>query len=599
MMINPDEIFRKIKHEIYRTCPTHNFELINRAYEYAKEKHSISPPRLTGEPYICHPARVALILAQEKMESEIIAAAFLHDVIEDCSVTKEMLTSTFGGTVAKIVDALSALDKKATSHLTKEERDNQSYYKFLSQLPKANLAIYVKLADRLDNLRTMGNMPSEKMLNKFQETEDFYLPLAEYLNIHLFISEIKDLIYKLRNPQCYSRVQTRYCELLEASAADSQRTRTLMEDMLYEHKKETGDLVNLQNRVYRFSFQKRNIASLARALKARGIYTSSQKSLQQFTKYSIPLFDIHLVMDHEDITPVDSFYLFYNHYLVNQGILINGFGRTTDGSQPYMLITDRTNIIYRLFLYTVDSYNYFMYGIDSGHDGEHATKLQDVLMNFNNVDPRKTYFPKITVTTRDGDRKSIEEGSTVLDFAFLVHTDLGLTMNYAIINGLKTTNLATRLHHGDHVVIVPVDKSEPVPARLEWFRWINTSHARHELYKWLNSGTIQITVLDVNKNQYFSLPKNSSVLDHLLLLDGSMEKTVYLIQHASEILVNDISYTVSDGLKVSLRHKERIKIECSDQISFVPDLQCFSYLNCREAREKMIHIIDGELFENQ
>lgn len=591
MMTDADQIFKELKREVCKTCPTHNFDLITRAFLFAKERHATSPPRLTGEPYICHPARVAHILAEEKMESEIIAAAFLHDVIEDCSVTKEMLIENFGGTVAKIVDALSALDKTATRHLSKEERDNQSYYKFLSQLPKANLAIYVKLADRLDNLRTMGNMPSERMLNKFQETEDFYLPLAEYLNIHIFIPEIKTLIYKMRNSQCFSSIKTRYNQLLKSCQSDSHRTKALIENMLYEIKKETGALSNLQSKVYRFSFQERNIASLARALEAKNIYANSDKSLQQFTKYTIPLFDIYLVMDHDDITPIDSFYLFYNNYLSEYSIVIDGFGRTTDGTQPYILIRDRTNITYRLFLHTVDSYNYYLYGIDSKHVGEHVTKLQDVLMNFNDVDPRKTYFPKITVTTKDGDSKKIDEGSTVLDFAFLVHTDLGLRINYAIINGMKTANLATRLHHGDKVVIVPVDQNEPVPARLEWFRWINTSRAKHELYKWLNSGTIQITVLDVNKNQYFFLSKNSSVLDHLLLLDENMDKTLNMIQHISEIYINDISYPVAEGLQIALHHKDRIKIESSDEITFIPALTCFSYLNCKEAREKMIRII--------
>lgn len=590
IMKNPDEIFAKVKQECSRVD---NMDLIIKAYNYAREKHASNKPRMTGEPYICHPARVALILAGEGMESEIIAAAFLHDVIEDCEVTKDTLAALFGGSVAKIVDSVSALSKRTTAHLTKEERDNQSYHKFLNGLSMANQAIYIKLADRLDNLRTMGNMPDERMLNKLQETEDFYLPLAEFLNIHLFIPEIKDWIYKLRNLQRYLTIRERYEELMDVNALSVKCTRELMEHALHHLDVDTGELVDLQKRVQTFYFQERTVASLARALQAREIDINTPAGLKAFNKYNIPLFDIYLIMSNEDITPVDSFYFFYEKYLVNYGLLINGFGCTTDGTQPFLLLTDRMEITYRLFLHSTESYNYYLYGMDTRHNGECATKLHDILVNFNEIDPRKTYSPKITVLTKDGDEKQIDSGSTVLDLAFYIHKDLGLNMSYAVINGLKTTNLATRLHHGDQVIIVPVQKTEPVPAKLEWFRWVNTSRARHELYKWLNSGTIQINVLDMNRNQYFHLPKNASVLDHLLLLDESPERTMDTIQHVAKVFINEVPYLLPEALEKPLHHKDKIRLEYDEEVTYVPNVNSFAYLNCKQAREKMIEILQA------
>lgn len=587
-MFNPDFIFEQVKQEIFKVCPTYNVSQITLAYNYAKEKHASCPCRKTGEPYICHPARVALILASAGMESDMIAAAFLHDVLEDCNVSREELEEIFGSNIARIVDGVTKLKQTATMHMTKEELDNRSYHKLLKHMKQDYRVIYVKLADRLDNLRTMDNMGTEKMLNKLQETENFYLPLAEYLNIHLFIPEIRNWIFKLRNPPAYEAIESHYEQLLKTNAKAIQKTENLMKLALHNLTEATKELVSLQQHVKKFFMQKRTISSISRVLEKRGIDFTSEESLRGYTKYNTALYDIYLIMDNTDITPLDSFYRFYQNYLMEHGILINQFGLTKDGTQPYLKITDCYNVTYRLFLHTLESYNYYIYGIDSTHTDENDAKLHNILLNFDEEDPRKTYAPKITVKAKNGRTFQIDADSTVLDFAFFIHSELGLNMQSAIINGdLETTNLATRLHQGDQVVIQTVPEGTPCPAKLEWFRWINTAKAKKDLYRWLNNSTIQISILDKNRRLHYYRPKNSTVLDHLLLFEEDIEKLLYDIQHVSRVTINDKKC----DLFTTLHHRDGLEITYTDQVVNTPDIKWIINLYSRESREKLIRIL--------
>ena len=196
----PDELYEQLVEKIKQYHPTDNFSMLKKAYDLAKEAHK-DQKRKSGEPYIIHPLKVAIILAELELDMETIVAGILHDTIEDTPYTYDDIKNLFGEEVAVLVDGVTKLGK--LSYTTKEEIQAENYRKMFLAMAKDIRVILIKLADRLHNMRTLNYMTEEKQREKAQETLDIYAPLAHRLGISKIRTEMEDLCFKYLNPDAY------------------------------------------------------------------------------------------------------------------------------------------------------------------------------------------------------------------------------------------------------------------------------------------------------------------------------------------------------------------------------------------------------------
>ena len=187
------------------------------AFNLAEKLHN-GQMRKDGTPYISHPVAVAKILAELDFDSEMIAAALLHDVVEDCGYTVEEIRQAFNENVANIVDAVTAIEENEASikdifydeNFKKDSLDDQTFNKLISFGKQNKLAFYIKFADRLHNLRTIESFSEYKQVEKVKETQKWIIPLAYLLKSKFFYDKLKDECYKVLNRELYTDLSGRY-----------------------------------------------------------------------------------------------------------------------------------------------------------------------------------------------------------------------------------------------------------------------------------------------------------------------------------------------------------------------------------------------------
>jgi GTP pyrophosphokinase len=180
---------------------TSDIELVRKAYRFADEAH-LGQLRKNGEPYITHPISVASQCTEWKLDAPALMAALMHDVIEDCGVTKADLIQKFGSSVADLVDGLTKLDKLEFN--TREENQAESFRKMLLAMARDVRVILIKLADRTHNMRTMAEMPREKWARISSETLEIYAPIAHRLGLNQTYRELQDLAFRHLKPWRYA-----------------------------------------------------------------------------------------------------------------------------------------------------------------------------------------------------------------------------------------------------------------------------------------------------------------------------------------------------------------------------------------------------------
>jgi GTP diphosphokinase / guanosine-3',5'-bis(diphosphate) 3'-diphosphatase len=197
-------------------------EMVRQAYKYADEAH-LGQMRKSGEPYITHPIAVAGLCTEWKLDAQALAAALLHDAMEDCGVTKVELIERFGSPVAELVDGLTKLDKLEFN--TREENQAESFRKMLLAMARDVRVILIKLADRTHNMRTMSDMPRSKWGRIASETLEIYAPIAHRLGLNQIYRELQDLAFKHLMPW-------RYAVLTKAVSRARNRRRDLIQKVL-------------------------------------------------------------------------------------------------------------------------------------------------------------------------------------------------------------------------------------------------------------------------------------------------------------------------------------------------------------------------------
>ncbi|MBQ9934373.1 MAG: HD domain-containing protein [Lachnospiraceae bacterium] len=455
--------------------------IIRKAYDYADKKHE-GQVRKTGEGYIMHPLRVAYLVASWGSESDMVIAALLHDVVEDCDTPLEEIQDLFGVQVAEMVDTLTAVneDIEKAKGMTKEEIDNMSDARLIRKISKK--ALIIKVADRIDNLNTISTFPIDKQLKKAYDTRKILMPMVKKVGAYKLIDTLEELCLAIDHSERYHKISRRYSKIRNNNTFSTNLFMNTLKDIFNENCGCTPqNLAPYKKYIQDFVYNPRSIVSVYRQLVHNSDnYEDDFDKLM--TKQHIALYDLTLIIkdDYTDnsslVGTFDIFFKFYEEILLDRGICIAGIYKTTYEDSEYIILRDEMDNLYRLFIRTEQSYLRYKFGdiLDDLVD----FKYEDV----NDINPSDAYNKKIKVFKKDNTSMYIDEGATVLDFAFAIHNQVGLHYKNAYIDDSPTpVSISTPLHEGDKVFI-DTDK-EKMTAKITWFRYVKTSKAINTLVK--------------------------------------------------------------------------------------------------------------------
>ena len=476
--------------------PPEKMAVIERAYEFAAKAHE-GQTRKSGEPYIEHPLHVAMILVNLQLDASSLAAALLHDVEENCGVENAEIVEKFGPEIAKLVDATTKLGKISltTTNVTPRRGSGLSGASQAENLRKMLVAmaedlrvVFIKLADRLHNMRTLQALTPEQQLRISRETLDIYAPLAHRLGIWEVKWQLEDLSFRYLEPEKYRRIAT----LIASKRADRERFIAEVTWLLKQEFEKAGIKAEITGR-------------------AKHIYSINQKT-EKYIAMGKDFDDIHdLLALRVVVETVQDCYASlgivhnlwhplpdqFDDYIANPKM--NGYQslHTTvmcERTTP-LEIQIRTREMHRIAEYGVAVHWRYKDGGRKDNSFENGIGWLRQLIDWHRelsgaeefLESVRTdvFSDQVFVYTPKGDVKDLPKGSTPLDFAYRIHTDLGNRCIGAKVNG-KLVPLNTELHNGD-IVEIMASKGTRAPSR-DWLNqnlgYIKTTHARSKIKQW-------------------------------------------------------------------------------------------------------------------
>jgi len=503
-----DKLFEDIKRKTSMSRIPQAY-LINNAYEMAKAAHR-GTYRESGEPYIIHPLIVAEILAETGAESSIIAAAILHDVIEESDFTSKDIEKKTNRIVAELVDAVTSIEKEyediikadpdsSFAGLDKTGYDQATILKLINKISKSEnliFALYIKAADRVHNLKTMEAMPDDKREAKVFETRQYYIPVFEKYRLNKFVPEIENLCWRVSktSSELYHFYEAEYQRLLmENSSATSKMCDILRSTFQNIPAAEFSSRFNCKPFDIELKIREYTPYEVYKMLMSKEDSDHDNDPVPP-SKHNIPLFSLEIIMyDRDDEHDISSFIpIFIEKYrdeLIQEGLTIMDYGvRFFDGEGNYSIFIDLQDIYcntVRLRCHTVDVYNRWMYGMFRGYVDTERLITDPENISVSNVKEI------IYVKKRNGESMPLPKGSTVLDFAFSLHEDIGLTAKAATVNK-QQVSIFKELNQGDKVVVIAdsgrgdsASKKIVFHARIDWLHHVKTQKAKRSLVKYL------------------------------------------------------------------------------------------------------------------
>ena len=451
-----------------------DLERIKSAYNYAKEAHK-EQFRRSGEPYILHPISVATIAADElKLDPNSVMAAFLHDVVEDTPTTISDIENLFGEDVAHLVDVVTK--KKKAEYKTSKQVDN--YEQLLDSVHWDIRALLVKIADRLHNMRTLSSMRPDKQMKIAGETDYFYAPLANRLGLFDVKTDLENLAFKYR---CYNEFTE-----LEASLAEDKKNNQARLDAFT---KEITELLKTNGIDADVQVYYRAPYSIWRKMKAQHVDYRHVPN-----RYYVRVTYIHcnnpLLTEKEVCLKIYSFLT--NRFKERAQSFVNQIDQKKENSYQsinVMLLSD-TGIWEDVQICSERMVEVSKLGCvaerDESNVKEWIDKFRDVLKdiakqehkgNFIEEVATTLYYDDVMVFTPQGKSIVLPKGSTAIDFAFEVHTDVGLHAKFARING-NLCSVKTVLKKGDCVEIGTDPSMAP---KEDWIEYCSSYKAKRIL----------------------------------------------------------------------------------------------------------------------
>jgi len=476
--------------------PTERVNFIRRAYHFAETAHE-GQVRLSGEPFINHPVETALYLAQLRMDSTTIAAALLHDVIEDCDVTNEELEAAFGPDVTRLVDGVTKLnrldqitieDRKTELTHTEHAEQAEDLRKLLVAMAQDLRVILIKLADRLHNMRTLRYLPKNRRISVAQETMDIYAPLAHRLGMWDIKYRLEDIAFKELDPKNYREVAS----LVAKGRGDRERYITQVANTLAAELREHGIEAKVTGRA-------KHLYSIHQKIQSYALQNKDFNDIYD-------LFALRVLVDHKDHcytalgvlhslwTPLPTH--FDDYVAKPKENLYQSLHTTVVGPAATPLeVQIRTHEMHRIAEYGVASHWLYKEGQEKASPFEANMNWVRQLLDWQRevsgpeefIENVKTdlLHDQVFVYTPKGDVKELPVGSTSIDFAYRVHTELGHRCIGAKING-KLTALNTALENGDTVEIIT--SKVPRGPSLDWLNlhagYVRSAAARQRIRLW-------------------------------------------------------------------------------------------------------------------
>ena len=470
----------------YQTLSGDDKKLIRKAFNFAVDAHE-HQRRISGEAYIFHPIAVAKIVAHEiGLDAISIAAALIHDVVEDNSnYSIQNINKIFGKDIARIVDGLTKI-----SNLNKEtDTSNQAenYRKMLLTLNDDIRVIIIKIADRLHNMQTLSSMPIEKQIKKASETLYIYAPLAHRIGLYNIKTELEDLGLKYTDPETYNDISKRlienkkdqddYIEKFNKSISKS----LLKEKLKCEIKGRSKSIYSIRNKMIK---QGISFDEVYDKFAVRIIYNANNKD-EKFLAWKI----YSIVTDHFTPNPIRlRDWISAPKSTGYEALHITVVGPKSRWIEV-QIRSERMDEIAEKGYAAHYKYKQKSKKSDDTLD-EWINKLQETLENpdANAVDfveqfKLNLYAKEIFVFTPQGELKSLPVDATPLDFAFAIHTEVGLKTRGAKVNG-KLVPLSKKLKSGDRVEILTSEKIRP---SANWMDYATTARARSKIKSTLNA----------------------------------------------------------------------------------------------------------------
>ena len=458
----------------------YDFDMITQAYEYADKAHE-RRMRQSGEPYITHPIAVARILVELGMDTETICAGLLHDVVEDTASTLDEIKKMFGADVALMVDGVTKLTK--LSYSSKEQRQAENVRKMLLAMAKDVRVIIVKLADRLHNMRTGEYWKEYKRREKALETMEVYAPLADRLGIRSIKEELEDISLRFLDPIAYEEIE----RMLKLKKEERERFLDAIQEKIRERLNKEGMKFFLQSRVksiygiYRKVYmQGRNFDEIYDVYAVRVIVDTSYEC------YSV------LGIMHDEFTPIPK--RFKDYISTPKANMYQSLHTTVldkEGGIPFE-IQIRTWEMHYTAEYGIAAHWKYKAGIEKKDKLEErlawvrqllevqqdSGDAQDIVRSIkSDIAPEECF-----VFTPKGDVINLPTGSTVIDFAYAIHSEVGNRMTGAKVDG-RIVPLDFKLETGMIVEIITSKGPGNGPSR-DWLKIVKTSEARTKIRAW-------------------------------------------------------------------------------------------------------------------
>jgi GTP pyrophosphokinase len=472
------ELMERFLNDLLQINPNINIELIKRAYQKAESYHE-GQLRKSGEPYLVHPVEVAIILAELGMDENTIVAGLLHDTVEDTSYSEEALKADFGEEVALLVDGVTKLGNIV--YESKEERQAENLRKMFLAMSKDIRVLIIKLADRLHNLRTINYMNDDQIKEKCKETLEIYAPLASRLGIYTMKFELEDIALKQLDPDAYY-------DLVSQVKIKKQQREENINKVISEIKESLNEL----KIHYDITGRSKHFYSIYRKMKYQNKQLEEIFDLTAIRIIVDTVKDCYAVLGvvHTMWKPIPGRFKDYiampkpNRY---QSLHTTVIG---DNGEPFE-IQIRTYEMHRIAEYGIAAHWKYKEGVsEDKEEGKLAWLRQTLEWQKDLNDPKEfmetlkvdLFSNQVFVFTPKGDVIELPAGSTPLDFAFKIHSAIGVKCIGAKVNG-KMVPIDHTLKNGNIVEIVT--SSNAKGPSIDWLKIAQSSNARNKIRGWL------------------------------------------------------------------------------------------------------------------
>jgi GTP pyrophosphokinase len=457
--------------------PEADTSLIRRAYEYSVKAHE-GQVRQTGEPYVQHPLAVAGILTFLRLDVPAIVAGLLHDTLEDTVATQEELEQEFGVDVARLVDGVTKIGQ--IPFQSYEEKQAENFRKMVLSMADDIRVVFIKLADRLHNMQTLEALPDEKRKKISQETKEIYAPLANRLGMSWIKQELEDLCFQHLQPEACSLLKLRLAKRDDERQADIQSLIQTAQQALAE--------AGLPGKI---DGRPKHLFSIYQKMERRSVAFDEIYDLTAIRIVTDSRMNCYAVLGliHSIWPPVPG--RVKDYVATPRSNLYQSLHTTVVGSQgEYVEFQIRTAEMHRINEYGVAAHWLYKEPMKAGGGDEKVFSWlrqfvewhKDLSDNQQFMDSVKLdlFHDVVFVFTPKGEVREVPVGSTPLDLAYAIHTDIGDHCVGAKINS-KLAPLRYQLHSGDMVEILT--SSSQVPQR-GWLKFVRTSKAKTKIKHW-------------------------------------------------------------------------------------------------------------------